>query len=257
VDKPAFDWGITDSVAIVTGAGRGLGRAMAFALADAGASVVVAARREEDLAAVVAEITGRGGTAVAVVTDVCDSDACEFLVDQTVEKFGRLDILVNNAGAVADLPFLQTPDAVWEQIFQTNVGGAVRCTRAAGSVMTAAGRGKVINIVSNFALMGVPGYSAYAASKGALVSLTKTLAIEWARHGVQVNGIAPGHFATDLNAEAFADPAIGPKVLRSIPARRVGAPEELGPLVCYLASQASDFMTGETIVIDGGLSSRR
>ena len=166
--------------------------------------------------------------------------------------YGGVDVLVNNAGVVKERPFLEVTDEEWDEVLGTNVRGAMLCTRAVGRRMVAAGSGRVVNVASSFAVRGIPGYAAYAASKGAIVSLTRTLAMEWARHGVRVNAVAPGPFETEWNAAMFADPEVGPRIRRTIPLGRVGQPDELGPLVCYLASPASGFVTGETIVVDGG-----
>jgi NAD(P)-dependent dehydrogenase (short-subunit alcohol dehydrogenase family) len=244
-------------VAVVTGAGRGLGRSIALALAAAGARVALSARRAADLEAVAAEVADEGGQALPVPADVADTTSVEALFDAVTAGLGGLDVLVNNAGVIVERPAVDTRDEDFDRIVATNLRGTFLCCRAAGRRMVAAGRGgKVVNVASHFALMGVPGYVAYAASKGGILALSRTLAVEWARHGIQVNAVAPGHFATEMNVEAMADPGLGRKVVQGIPARRIGRPEELGPLVVYLASPASDFMTGQTVVIDGGATAR-
>ncbi len=243
-------------VAIVTGAGRGLGRAMAEALAEAGARVCVAARTGSELDAFVGEQAALGREALACPTDITDAAAVDHLVDSTVARFGRLDVLVNNSGIVATTPLLEQEPEEWDRVIATNLRGVYLATRAAGRHMVPARSGKVVNIASNHGLKGVAGHAAYSASKAGVLGFTRSVAIEWARHGINVNAIAPGYFATPLNAEMRADPELTAKVLRAIPARRMGEPAELKPWLLLLAGPASDFMTGETIVIDGGQTVR-
>ncbi len=245
------------TTAVVTGAGRGLGRAIALGLAADGHRVVIAARRPTELAEVAEEVEANGGAVLTVPTDVRDASAVEALFERAEATFGGVGILVNNAGVAAEGPLVELDDEEWDRIVDTNLRGTFLCCRAAGRRMIASGDGgRVINVASNFAVMGVSGFAAYAASKGAVISFSRALAVEWAKHGIQVNAVAPGHFATDLNAAALADPEIAPHILRGIPARRVGRPEELAALVCYLASPAAAFFTGANIVIDGGASAR-
>ncbi len=243
---------LAGKVAIVTGAGRGLGRAIARALADAGAQVALSGRDEARLADVAGEIKKLGRVGEVVPADVTDRDAVEALVAQTVERLGGVDILVNNAGVVVERPLLEMTEEDWDAIFDTNVRGTFLCTRAAGRVLTKQRAGKVINIASYTGFIGMANLAAYCASKAALVQLTKALAVEWAPHNVQVNAIAPGFFETEMNAEFRSNASELDRALKRIPARRAGRPEELGPLAVLLASSASDYMTGETIVIDGG-----
>lgn len=242
--------------AIITGAGRGLGRAMAVALAEAGADVALAARSKDQLEAVTAEIEQRGRRALAVPTDVTDATAVQNLVDTTVARLGRLDILVNNSGVIDSTPLLEQDPAEWDRVMDTNIRGTYLATRAAGAHLVAQGSGKIVNIASNFAFKGVANHAAYCASKAAVVSFTRAMAVEWARHGVQVNALAPGYFATDLNAELRADPDALATVLRAVPARRMGEAHELAAWLLLLAGPASDFMTGETVVVDGGQTAR-
>lgn len=242
--------------AVITGAGRGIGKEIALALAGAGAQVALAARSADQLDAVAGVVRDRGGRALVVPTDVTDPAAVQRLVERTVAELGGLDVVVNNSGAIDSTPLLEQDPSEWDRVLTTNLRGTYLVTRAAGAHLVEQGSGKVINIASNFAFMGVPGHAAYCASKAAIVSFTRTMAVEWARYGVQVNALAPGYVETDLNADLRADEAAQARVLRAVPARRMGRPEELGPWSVLLAGAASDFMTGETVVLDGGQSAR-
>ena len=242
--------------ALVTGGNRGLGRAMALALAEAGANVAIAARDQSSLDAVAEEIRGLGRRAVGVSTDVTSSAAVDALVTQVVAELGGLDVLVNNSGVLHPAPLLETSDEDWDRVIATNLTGAFLCSRAAGRHFAENGGGKVINIASNFAYLGVANFVSYCSSKAAIVAFTRALAVEWAPKNIQVNAIAPGYFETDMNVDLRADDDLLTRTLRQIPQRRMGKPEELGPLVTYLASSASDFMTGETLLLDGGQAAR-
>lgn len=243
-------------VAIVTGAGRGLGRSMAQALVGAGAAVTVAARTGTELDSFVAEATASGGAALACPTDITDEASVEAMVAATVKTFGRVDILVNNSGIVASTPLVDQPAEEWDLVVATNLRGTYLATRAVGRHLLAQKSGKVVNIASNFALKGIANHAAYSASKAGVIAFTRSMAIEWSRNGVQVNAIAPGYFATALNADMREDADALTKVVRAIPARRIGEPDELKPWLLLLAGDASNFMTGEVIVIDGGQSVR-
>jgi len=239
-------------VAIVTGASRGLGRAMAVALAEAGADVALAARSKPDLEETGRQVEALGRRALVVPTDVSQYSAVEALVALTVQNLGRLDIVVNNSGVARVTPLAELAPADWQRVIDTNLTGVFNGCRAAAPRLIAQKSGKVINVASVLAEAGLPGYVAYAASKGGVISLTKALAVEWARYNIQVNALAPGWFVTPMNAEAFVDPQIRERLLRNVPMRRTGRLEEVGPLTVYLASPASDFMTGQTIFLDGG-----
>ncbi len=244
-----MDHGLTGRVAIVTGASRGLGRAAAEALVAEGARVVAAARSAEAVAELAAAVDG---AVLARACDMRDRAAVAALVDDALAAFGRLDIVVNNAGIAPAGRFTEQGQDVWDEVLAVNVTAPAVLARAAGKVLLGQGSGKIVNVASTSGLRGKPLLTAYSASKGALLRFTEALSAEWAPRGVQVNAIAPGAFATDAQAAVTGDEALLARRLRRIPAGRMGAPDELGPLVCYLASPASDFVTGATFVIDGG-----
>lgn len=227
---------LTGKVAVVTGAGRGLGAAAARSLAEAGADVALLARSQAELDAVAADVEGHGQQALVIPVDVTDEAAVEAAADHVVAIFGRIDALVNNAGVAPIGPLLELDLAELRRAFEINVFGTFMCARAFGAHMVAQRKGTVINVGSIAGLAGEPELTAYSASKGAVAAFTRALAIEWARHNVTVNCIAPGYIRTDLNKHVLDDPEIGPKMLSRIPLRRIGQPEEFGPLVAYLAS---------------------
>lgn len=246
---------MSTQVAIVTGAGRGLGRAVARSLARRKVAVVLAGRTSHQLEEVHDAVVGEGGTALAVPTDVADVASVEALFDTCLAEYGRMDVLVNNAGVTAQVSLAETTEEDWDRIFGINVRGMFLCSRAAARHFSAMGSGRAVNVASVFGLLGRPGFTAYGASKGAVINFTRAAAAEWAKFGAQMNAVAPGYFATDINAELRNDEATAAKVLRRIPARRMGRPEELADLVTYLSLDAPDFLTGQTIAIDGGESS--
>jgi 2-deoxy-D-gluconate 3-dehydrogenase len=189
---------------------------------------------------------------LALPTDVTAYQAVERLMGQTVSALGRLDIVVNNAGIARVAPLAEAALDDWQAILDVNLSGVFYGCRAAAPYLIRQQAGKVINLSSVLAAVALPGYTMYAATKGAVISLTRTLAVEWARHDIQVNAIAPGWFVTEMNEAAFADPRIHERLTRDIPARRTGRLDEIGPLAVYLASPGSEFMTGQTIFLDGG-----
>jgi NAD(P)-dependent dehydrogenase (short-subunit alcohol dehydrogenase family) len=242
-------------VAVVTGASRGLGREIARAMARAGARVLLAARSAADL-----ETTARlirdedSGHAGVVPTDVGVYAEVEALMAHAVDRFGRLDVVVNNSGIARVAPLAELSPADWQAVLTTNLTGVFHGCRAAAAHLIAQRSGKIVNVASVLGAVGLPGYTAYAASKGGIIALTRTLGVEWARHNIQVNALAPGWFATDMSEPAFADARVNERLTREIPARRRGLPEEIGPLAVFLASAASDYMTGQTVFLDGGRS---
>jgi 2-deoxy-D-gluconate 3-dehydrogenase len=241
-------------VAIVTGASRGLGRAMAVAFAEAGADVALAARSQPDLEETARLVAATGRRALAVATDVTVYAQVEALVERTVTELGGLHVVVNNSGIARVAPLAQMSPEDFRAVLEVNLIGAFNGCRAAAAHLIAQKSGKIVNVASMLAQVGLPGYSVYSASKSGITGFTRALAVEWARHSIQVNAIAPGWFVTDMNADAFGDPRVRERLLRDIPARRTGRLDEIGPLVVYLASPASDFMTGQTLFLDGGHS---
>jgi len=239
---------------VVTGASRGLGRAMARALAEAGARVALAGRSKPDLEATAQLIEDAGGRALVMPTDVTRYADLEALMEGAVREFGGLDIVVNNAGIARVTPFADATADDWRAIVDVNLTGVFNGCRAAAPHLIARRAGKAINLASALGAVGLPGYSLYAATKGGVIALTRALGVEWARHNVQVNAIAPGWFVTEMNEQAFSDPRINERLTRDIPMRRTGRLDEIGPLVVLLASAGSDFMTGQTVFLDGGHS---
>jgi NAD(P)-dependent dehydrogenase (short-subunit alcohol dehydrogenase family) len=244
----------TAPVAIVTGAGRGLGGSIVMDLARQGVQVVLAGRTESQLKETETRILDLGGSALSVRTDVTDEESVAALFAAAVERFGRLDVLVNNAGVTGHVPLHQMDTAEWQRIFDTNVRGMFLCSREAARLFIEQGSGRAVNVASVWGLVGRSGYSAYCASTGAVINFTRAVSAEWARFGAQINAVAPGYFATEINAELREDVDALSKVLRRVPARRMGEPDELANVVTYLAVHAPDFLTGQTIAVDGGES---
>jgi 2-deoxy-D-gluconate 3-dehydrogenase len=253
-DMKSFD--LTGRVAMVTGGNGGIGLGMARGLAEAGAAVVVAARNREKSEAAVAGLAALGGAGSAFVAlDVADAGSCRDAVRQTVERFSRLDILVNNAGMSIRKPPQDYAIEEWQLVLNTNLTGAFACAQAAYAPMKKAGGGKIINIGSMMSIFGGAYAAAYSASKGGIVQLTKSLATAWAGDNIQANAVLPGWIDTDLTAMARQQvEGLHDRVLRRTPAGRWGRPEDLAGVAVYLASPASDFVTGAVIPVDGGYS---
>lgn len=235
----------------VSGASRGLGREMALTLAEAGADVALAARNVEALNETADLIKKMGREAVVCPMDIAKLEEIERAVNQAVKAFGRIDILINNSGIAGESPVADLTPEKWDRVIDVNLKGHVFCTRAVGRYMIENRYGKIINIASIVGIMPVIYNSLYAMAKAGLILFTKTLAVEWVRYNIQVNAICPGYFLTDLNRDFFQTPA-GQKVINKIPMRRVADPKEIRGVTLLLASDASSFMTGSVLVIDGG-----
>ena len=246
-----IDLQLEGQVAIVTGANRGLGQAMALALVEQGVRVLGADRSVDGLKKMEEQAPDQ---ILAVQCDMKDAEAVAHLPDQAIDAFGRLDIVVNNAGIAPAGFFLEQNDQVWDDVMAVNVKAPAILAKAAGRHMISRGSGKIINIASTSGILGKAMLVAYSSSKGALLQFTKALAAEWATKGVQVNAIAPGAFETDAQKVVLDSPDMLKRRLGKIPVRRMGDTDEIGPLVCYLASSKSDFVTGSVFVIDGGES---
>lgn len=240
--------------ALVTGASSGLGRHFAKVLASAGAKVACAARRADLLDTLVAEIADAGGTAASVTLDVTDSASIASALDQAAASLGPLTVLVNNAGLAIDHKLIDTPDADWDAVMDTNLRGTFLMAREAARRMIAAKiAGRIVNIASILGQTASPRVHAYAASKAGIIHLTHTLAAELARDHIRVNALSPGYVETDLNQDLLTGP-IGDRIKGRTPLRRFARPEELDAALLLLASPANTFMTGSIVTIDGGLS---
>ena len=246
---------LTGRVAIVTGGNGGIGLGMARGLARHGAKVIVAGRDAAKSAAAVGELQALGAEAKAVAVDVTDEAACKDLVRETVDAFGRLDILINNAGTNIRKQPEEFSLEEWRTVVDTNLTSTFLCCQAAYPELVRAGAGKIINIGSMMSIFGASFTAPYAASKGGVVQYTKALACAWARNNIQVNAVLPGWIDTTLTRQAREDVAgLHEKVLARTPAARGGAPDDLSGIAVFLASSASDFVTGTFIPVDGGYS---
>ena len=242
---------LAEKVALVTGASQGIGRETALALSEAGAKVAVAARNEEKLAVLAQEIAAKGGEAFAVKIDVADAEQIKAGFKAVLEKFGKLDILVNNAAITRDGLALRMKQEDWDAVIRTNLTGAHLCTQQALATMMRARAGRIINIVSVVAEMGNAGQANYAASKAAMIGMSKSIAAEVAARGITVNCIAPGLITTAMTDKLTDDQRA--RLMAAIPMARFGAPEEVGAAAVYLASAEAAYITGQTLHINGGM----
>jgi len=246
---------LSGRVAIVTGGNGGIGLGMARGMAEGGAHVVVAARNRDKNVRAVKELEALGAQAIAVEVDVTQEAAVASLMAATLERCGRLDILVNNAGTNIRKPPETYTLEEWRLILETNLTSAFLCSKAAYPHLVKAGGGKIINVGSMLSIFGASFGAVYGASKGGIVQLTKALAVAWAKDRIQVNAILPGWIDTDLTKQARKDvPGLNERVLARTPAGRWGVPDDLAGVAVFLASSASDFVTGTAIPVDGGFS---
>ena len=248
---------LKDRVALVTGGNGGIGLGMARGLAQAGAAIAVAGRKLEKSQAAAAELGAKGVKTAVITVDVTDEMSCRKMVDTTMAQLGRLDILINNAGINIRKQPQDYTLAEWRLVIETNLSSAFTCSHAAYPHMKAAGAGKIINIGSMMSIFGASFAPAYAASKGGIVQMSRALATAWAKDNIQVNAVLPGWIDTDLTKRARAEVSgLNSMVLMRTPARRWGTPDDMSGIAVFLASPASDFVTGTAIPVDGGYAAQ-
>lgn len=248
---------LVGKIALVTGGSRGIGRAIALGLADTGADVAVASRTLPDLEAVVREIEAREQRGLAVAADVGRTPDIEMITERVLDAFGHIDVLVNSAGiSPVYTGALKITEADWRRVLDVNLTGTFLMARAVGQLMVRAGQGSIINLVSIGARVGLPRLAAYCASKAGVEAMTRVLALEWAEQGVRVNAIGPAYVSTDMTAGLRNHPRLGPALLDQTPLGRFAATDDVVGAAIYLASDASSYVTGQTIFVDGGWLSR-
>lgn len=252
--RKIFD--LTGKTAIVTGGGTGLGRAMALYLAEFGADVAIPDLQLDRAREVSQEIESLGRKALALKTDISQLDQIDTMVKEVLDWSGHIDILVNNAGINIRELALEVTEEHWDKVFDVNIKGLFFCAQAVGKVMIQQKRGKIINIASIMGAIAYPLRAAYCSSKGGVIQLTKLLAVEWAPYNIHVNAIAPAFFVTPMNAPLLSEEKTKASLLANTPLGRLGEPEDLGGAVVFLASEASDYVTGITLFVDGGWTAR-
>jgi len=254
MEQPRFD--LDGRVALVTGASRGIGHDLVLALAGAGATAVAAARAPADVESLLAEARAAGGEVDAVAIDLTDRSSIEDAVAEVVDRHGRIDVLVNNAGLGTNHDALDATEQEWDELFAVNVRGLFFACQSAGRRMVDQRYGRIVNMASQAGLVGIPRHAAYSASKGAVIALTKVLALEWAPFGVTVNSVAPTFIRTPGTAERLDQPEFLADVLERLPVGHVGSTTDVAGAVIYLASPAASLVTGTVLVVDGGWTAR-
>jgi len=244
--------GLANKVAVVIGGTSGIGRTLSLGLAEAGADVIASARRKQNVDQVASEIEARGRQTLRYTSDLCDRKSLEKLAEATLRHFSKIDILVNCAAKLKRIPTLDMAEEDWRDIIDTNLTGTFRACQVFGKHMLERGYGRIINIASLNTFVALSEVAAYAASKAAVASLTRSLAVEWSKRGVLVNAIAPGVFHTAFNANLLDSTARGEELLMRTPMGRFGRTEELIGAAIYLASDAASFVAGQVLVVDGG-----
>ena len=244
---------LNEKVSIVTGGSRSIGLAMAKRLANAGSDIVIVNRNASEGDEAVQDIRKNGGSAISISADVSKKDSVEGMIKKTIEHYGRIDVLVNCAGVIVRKPAIETTEVDWDWTLSVNLKGLFFCCLAAGKQMIQQKKGKIINISSVAATFGLMNRAPYCASKAGVTQLTRALALEWAKYGICVNAIAPGIIRTSIN-EAYikGDPERQKKMIQKIPLGRFGKPEDLEGITLFLASDASNYFTGQTLYVDGG-----
>ena len=250
MSHPLFD--LNGRTAVVVGGTSGLGLAMALGLAEAGADVVATSRRQEQVYQAATKIEATGRRSLRVISDVCDRDSLQALLDMTIQEFGKVDILINCAGKIKREPTLSVSEETWNDIMNTNLGGSLRACQIFGKHMLTRNSGKIINIASLNSFVSLKEVAAYAASKAAVAAMTRSLAVEWSSQGVNVNAIAPGVFRTALNQRLLDESERGKELRMRTPMNRFGKTEELVGAAIFLASDAANFIAGQILVVDGG-----
>lgn len=247
---------LANKTAMITGASRGLGQAMAIALANAGAFVICCSSSEGGTKQTIQQIEAAGGRAAGLFADLSNRQAVKEMFDVAIDQYGTIDILVNNGGTIARFPAVEFPLDEWDRVLEVNLSAAFYLSQLVGAKMIEKGGGKIINIASMLSYSGGITVPAYTASKHAIAGLTKALANEWAGHNLQINAIAPGYFKTDNTQKLQDDPVRNEAITKRIPAGRWGEPSDLGGAVVFLASAASNYLNGTIINVDGGWMAR-
>lgn len=245
---------LRDKVALVTGAGKGLGKSMALALSESGAHVAVVSRTRSDIESTMHEVQENGVRSIAVVADVTRREEVNMMVEKVLAELKTIDILVNNAGTFLGGPFLEFSLENWHKLLDINLTSIYLCSQAVGQHMIGRQQGKIINVSSVLGLLGAGSSAAYCASKGGVIQLTRALAMEWAKHHITVNALAPYTLETEMTRTMLDDEKVKNLILSRIPLKRIGKPADLSGAVVFLASKASDYITGQVLCVDGGFS---